>query len=111
MAERRHVKDDIVEIAGLKVRHKVKEFLRTKLRGSGVGRRHRRQIEILRSGIHGAGARRLKSCAQRVGRLASKEGMNILRPQIYINQKDLTVTGFRKSGGEAGCKCRSSRSF
>src|ERR1700681_588067 len=54
LAEWRHIKDDVVEIARLKVRHEVKEFLQTKLGGSSVGRRHRCEIEILRSGIHPA---------------------------------------------------------
>src|SRR5439155_27240355 len=44
-------------------------------------------------------------------RLAFEERVNVLRPHVYIDKKDLTVIGFRKRGSEPGGEGRSSRCF
>src|SRR5581483_10010665 len=107
LVERWHIENDIVEIAGFKVRHHVEEFLQTKLRRPRVRSPNRSQVQIIRSGGHRPV--RLECCVQRVGWFAFEKRMHILRPKVHVNEKDLAVVRLRKRSSESGGQGRRSR--
>src|SRR5436190_6306073 len=94
-----HVKNDIIEIACLEVRHQIEKSLQTELRGSAPGRSDRGQVKIVRSRIHWPAL--LKGRRERVRRLAFEERVDVTRAKVDVNKKNLAFVGFRQRTCEA----------
>ena len=79
------------------------------MRGFAAGLRDRCQVKII--GSRGDGRLRFNSRSESGRRPAGKEWMNFTVGSVYINKKNFTITGFRKSGSDAGGESRSSDTF
>src|SRR5437773_6479022 len=99
----RHVKNDIIEIACLEVRHQIEKSLQTELRGSALGRSDRGQVKIVGSRIHWPAL--LKIRRERVRRFAFEEGVDLARAKIDVNEKNLAFIGLR----QRTCQARGQR--
>ena len=105
--ERRHVEDDIIEIARLEVGHEVKELLKSQLRWTGLRGSYFGEIEIVGCGIDRFGG--FQRGSERVGWLAFEKGMNVAGTKIHVDEEDLAIIGLGEGGGEPsrqrGCAC------
>src|SRR5438067_5505972 len=105
----RHIENDVVEIAGLEIWYQGEELFESKMRGFVPGSVDCCQVKIIGSGSD----RRLRfnGRSERGSRAAGKEWMNFTIGSIHIDKKNLTITGFREGGSNAGSESRSSRAF
>ena len=107
LVNRRHIENDIVEVAGLEIWNQSEEFLESEMGGFVARLRDCCQVEIVGSGSD----RRLRFNGRSKGsrRPTGKKWMNFTIGGIYIDKKNFTITGFREGGSDPGSESRGSR--
>src|SRR5947208_11525958 len=96
----RHIENDVVEVAGLEIWNQSEEFLESQMGGFVA-----RSVDCCEVKIIGRGSdRRLgfNGRSERGSGAAGKEWMNLAISGIYIDEKNFTITGFRKCGSYTG---------
>ena len=106
---RRHIENDIVEVAGLEVWNQSEEFLESKMGGFVARLRDCCQVQIVGSGSDRC--LRFNGRSKGGGGPAGKEWMDFTVSGIYIDKKNFAITGFRECGRNPGSESRGSRAF